>query len=179
LKSTDKDAFESVGKGNKKPTIEILDPSMDYQIKLFEYIMKPSFRIYVTLKNNKILEELIQAFESETYFYTPSLGTSNCLANIEYIGKINPENPTEETIETNSPIVDSSMLTKLPEGNIVTEKITEGFETFSGQRGFTHRKSTGFISYIYTTDTEPIEVDLDSNNSVQYVKKTDSFVSFY
>lgn len=51
-----------------------------------EFLKNPKFRIYVSLKNSQIMEELFDLISNHKSVYTPYLGISECLANFKLVG---------------------------------------------------------------------------------------------
>ena len=50
-----------------------------------EFLKDPKFRIYVSLKNNQVMEELFELLYNHQSIYTPYLGISECLANFQLV----------------------------------------------------------------------------------------------
>jgi len=53
----------------------------------FEFVKNPEYKIYVNLEDDELHNKLKGMLESGESYYTPCLGLSECLANIEYRGE--------------------------------------------------------------------------------------------
>ncbi len=65
-----------------------------------EFLKDPQFRLYVSHKDEKVFDSLIEKVKKHESFYTVSLGLSELLADFKYIGVYNAENRTNgEAVE--------------------------------------------------------------------------------
>ncbi|BBE30403.1 type I-B CRISPR-associated protein Cas5 [Tepiditoga spiralis] len=53
----------------------------------FEFLKNPKYRVFVSMKNNSLFEQLIQNIKQHKSIYTVSMGISECLANFKYVGE--------------------------------------------------------------------------------------------
>lgn len=60
------------------------------QIKI-EFLKEPSFRIYISLNDNKLFNEFHTLLREHKSIYTVSMGLSECIANYKYINCIEAE----------------------------------------------------------------------------------------
>lgn len=51
-----------------------------------EFLKDPKFRIYVSLKDKSLMNELLKLLINHQSFYTPYLGISECIANFKLVG---------------------------------------------------------------------------------------------
>lgn len=140
------DSFESMT-DNALPSIKAgLD---NRQQRLYEYVRNPKYRISIVLDNNKLYQSLKAHLEGHpTSVYTPALGKAHCLASIEYHGEFEVEESDEGSVTSIVP-------TEFVRGNMdVSLERTQ----YHFQRKTHSRQPTGFISYAFDQDAEPVQV---------------------
>lgn len=115
----------------------------DRQQRLREYVRDPSYTIAVAFDDADTYERLRTHLSEGTSVYTPALGTSECLASIDYHGEV----PVEETdVEAVESVVVDEIATPTSQFNI--ERVPYQFEATSHGRA-----PSAFVSYVYRDDT--------------------------
>lgn len=133
--------------------------------RTFEYLCNPAYRIHLVLDNERWFDRLVDRLDPRSEdtdpsthdpiirpVYTPSLGKSECLAEITdpVVTKVTDASPSEE--------VDSI----LPEHALVpSAEVSYQMErspAYMEQEGH-GRKTTAYVSYAYTTDGSPLPVN--------------------
>ncbi|MDY6776243.1 MAG: type I-B CRISPR-associated protein Cas5b [Halobacteria archaeon] len=123
----------------------------------FEYIRDPKYRIHVVLDDDQeeIREELKDRLGVEDGVtqpvYTPSLGKTECLAEIEN-PTVSEVEPLEDVEEIDSVVPENKIMPKASVSYSMER--SPGYMSSEG-RG---RKTTGFVSYAYPKDGGSIEV---------------------
>lgn len=136
------------------------DSTENRQQQNYEYIVDPSYRIDVAIDDEAVYNTLKDHLERGEYIYTPSLGLSECLAQVEYDGE---QEPTpippgdHERIAVDSAVPDS-IDAVVPSGRIETERSPAAMAQVEGGR-----KTTAFTSYAYSPDAAPLEVLLNDD----------------
>jgi len=70
-----------------------------------EFLINPSYRIYLHLQDSKLFEQLITFIKEKKTYYTPSLGMANLLANIRFVAvKEVQKEPLVQQVATIIPI---------------------------------------------------------------------------
>lgn len=148
----------------------VIDPTVieeERKRRTFEYLLDPAYRIDVILKDAETYESLKTALETGTSVYTPALGKTECLATVE-CGGPDSETATAEfdvhqaaDVDAIDSIVPESKLTPRPNTSYAMERTPAYME----QDG-AHRRTTGFLSYGFSTAAEPLPVQNVSATTV-------------
>lgn len=140
----------------------VIDPAVIEETRnrrTFEYLLDPAYRFDVILDDEDAYDELKTALETGTSVYTPSLGKTECLAEIQCGGpdseSMDAEFEVKEASDVNAidSIVPESKLTPMPNTSYSMER-TPAYMEQDGN----HRRTTGFVSYGYAFTAEPIPV---------------------
>jgi len=123
------------------------------QRRLYEYIKNPKYRIDAVLPDD-IEEPFLQNIRENKSFYTPYLGSSECLSQIELI-----DDGVKEITDTNEELADSvvpasSVKTSDLESSISMER--NGVAMENKKNG---RVTTEFWSYCFSKDLSRIPTD--------------------
>lgn len=124
------------------------------QRRTFEYVVDPSYRIDVVLTDDEIRSELRERLYDGRYVYTPNLGKTECLAQIEPEA-IDPEHTVGDatTADEIASIIPESHMSVQPGATFRMERTPTYME-----RDGNGRKTTGYLSYAYNPDGEPLVV---------------------
>lgn len=124
------------------------------QRRIFEYVVNPSYRIDVVLTDDEIRSELRDRLCDGRYVYTPNLGKTECLAQIEPEA-IDPEHVVGDamTADEIASIVPESHMSVQPGTTFRMERTPTYME-----RDDNGRKTTGYLSYAYNPDGDPLLV---------------------
>lgn len=124
----------------------------DRQQRLREYVANPSYTIAVALEDADTYERLRTHLSEGTSVYTPALGTSECLASIDFKGEVTVTKTDAEAVE--SVATDE---VAAPTSRFDIERVPYQFKATSGGR-----TPNGFVSYIYRDDGESIPLTDDA-----------------
>jgi len=133
--------------------------------RTFEYLCNPAYRIHLVLDNERWFDRLVDRLDARTDntdpdshhpiirpVYTPSLGKSECLAEITnpIVTKVTDASPSEE--------VDSTLPEHALIPSVEASYQMERSPAYMEREGH-GRKTTGYVSYAYTTDASPLLVN--------------------
>ncbi|WP_128905475.1 type I-B CRISPR-associated protein Cas5b [Halorubrum amylolyticum] len=152
--------------GRGKISVKLPDPTALRQQHNYEVLVDPAYRIDVALSDAARYRELRSHLESGTSHYVPSLGLSEHLGEIEYHGEFDIESvPSEETsADSDANAIDTAVPNAIddvvldPGTRCQVEESPAFMTTDSGGR-----TTTGFTTYAYNPDAEPLGVrDIDA-----------------
>jgi len=142
-----------------KVSVYYPDPTVDRQRTNYEVLVDPSYRVDVWLDNDKMYERLRTMLADGKSHYTPSLGLSEYLAEIKYLGE-HEVVPTDTdgplAVESAVPNVDGVV----PEPGVSygTERSPGFMERTAGKGEFTGRRTTEYLTYTYSPEAKSITV---------------------
>jgi CRISPR-associated protein Cas5h len=123
----------------------VIDPEViakERKRRTFEYVVDAAYRIDLVLNDMETFERLVDFLESGRSTYTPSLGKTECLANITEVARTTVENEGDtEAIESTVPeeyVVPTA-------GEPLRMERTPAYME-ADENG---RKTTGFVSYAF------------------------------
>lgn len=134
--------------------IGLPDPTALRQQHNYEMLVEPKYRIDCWLDDDQTYTELKHLLEARESYYPPSLGLSECLASITYEGEheITASEVADPTVASAIVgAVDSVVLD--PQTPVRTER-SPGFMRADDDG----RITTGFVSYAYSPDGDPLRV---------------------
>lgn len=121
----------------------------------YEMLVDPAYRIDVWLDDQETFDELEGYLERGESHYPPSLGLSECLAKVEYLGTTGVEQgPSDSEIEVDSAVVeavDSVLLS--PNAPVRTERSPGYMETDDGGR-----TTSEFTAYAFSPQADTLRV---------------------
>lgn len=123
------------------------------QQRLREYVVNPSYTIAVSLADHDTYERLWTHLSDGTSVYTPALGTSECLASIDFAGEVAVKKCEAEEVE--SVAIDE---VAAPTSQFDIERVPYQFEATS-----TGRKPSAYTSYVYRENNTPITLTDDAS----------------
>lgn len=135
-----------------KVSVRYPDPSVDRQRANYEVLVEPAYRLDVWLSDDDAYDLLRDHLESGTSAYTPSLGLSEHLASVLWLGEstVEPVAETEVAVDSAVPNPDSVRPVK---GNPHGVERSPGDMTRTGGDGeFTGRRTTEFLRWAYSRD---------------------------
>jgi CRISPR-associated protein Cas5h len=153
------------GRSTKGLQIRYPDSTSNRQQQNYEYLVDPAYRIDVAIEDSEFYADLKDHLQRGEFVYTPSLGLSECLAQVEFHGTFTPD-PVQETDKNRMSVnsaVPNSVDAVVPNGRIETERSPAAMEA-----GANHgRTTTAFTTYAYTPSGDSIDVllnpDLDGS----------------
>lgn len=148
--------------GRGKISVKLPDPTALRQQHNYEVLVDPAYRIDVALADRERYRELRAHLESGTAHYVPSLGLSEYHAQIEYHGEFDIESGgAGDGSSTDDGSVDIDTAVPNAVDDIVLDpgtrcQIEESPAFMMADSG--GRTTTGFTTYAYNPDAEPIGV---------------------
>lgn len=150
------------------PKVIFTDSEINRQQHNYEVLADPAYRIYLWLENETRLDELDDLLRAGKSHYTPSLGLSEYLASIQYVGRFDVQ-----SVDETAPVDVASAVPDGPNRAAVTPNTTYRMERSpgymsltKGTSGFTRRQTDEFIDYSYTLDGTSVRVT-DTHDVVQ------------
>lgn len=145
--STNDSAMETHGT-TRTAKIRLPKPEADRQQHNYEVLVDPSYRIDVSLADNEVYAALRDHLEGGRSHYTPSLGLSEHLASIDYLGEFTPTPADSDEPEIASAVPnESDSIIAEPGRSWSLERSPAFMEARSGGR-----VTTGFTTYAYRSD---------------------------
>lgn len=140
-----------------------------------EFLKDVKYRIYLSLEDQKIMEDLLELLYNHKSIYTPYLGISECLANFQMIGDdfipIEEAKINVSVSEGGGIFIDSVV----PQNNkIIIEPKKKYGVIKSPQFMNQDRIVTSYIEHYYEENGKPIKID-----SSEYFKIGDDNVLFF
>lgn len=124
-----------------------------------QYLVNPEYTIYMTVPDEDLQNDIVESLSNRQYEFTPYLGISECLCNIDYHGVVDLEKESVDSESIDSIIPESEMSDfYVTENNsIATERVASSMEQYQGGR-----RTTEFTDLVIDRNAEPISVDSDS-----------------
>jgi len=167
---------ERKGRSRSGLQIRYPDTTENRQQQNYEYLVNPSYVIDVAIEDESFYATLKGHLERGEYVYTPSLGLSECLAQVTYEGEREPgaiDLTDREQVAVDSAVADS-LDAIVPSGRIETERSPAAMEQIS-EGG---RKTTAFTTYAYSPGAEPLEVLANQDLGARPARVGDRTVMF-
>jgi len=167
------EGLQKVNSRGGGPTVAFVDPSYNRQQHNYEVLVEPAYRVYLWLENETRFEELEELLRSGKSHYTPSLGLSEYLASVEYVGRFDVnELDVDSSVEVDTAVPDGPSRTAVTPGTTYRRERSPGYMSLkTGTSGFTRRQTDEFIDYSYTLDGTPIRIT-DADDAVRVGEKT-------
>jgi len=106
--------------------VEALTPEsyveLDRQRDPYEMLVNPEYRVYVSLAAEDIERELFERLSESRYHYSPSLGLSECLAEINDVERHSLSKVDGETIEVDSAVCEFDGSAVVPEPDVTVRR---------------------------------------------------------
>jgi CRISPR-associated protein Cas5h len=138
-----------------KLRVGLPDPTKPRQQHNYEMLVEPAYRVDLWLSDGERFADLRAALEAGRSHYTPSLGLSECLAELEFRGTHEiaaAETEGDATVHSAVPdAVDDVIVER--ETRCQLERSPAFMTTDAGGR-----TTTAFTSYAYNPDAEPLTV---------------------
>lgn len=131
----------------------------DRQRDTYEMLVDPVYRVYVSLADNEIHDELRERLKTSRYHYSPALGLSECLADIRNVDTHTVEAITTEAVD--SATYDDSVVVPRPGSTIKRERAPLYMEATDNGR-----RTTEFSNITYATGGSRLPVDASRTHAV-------------
>lgn len=141
--------------GRGKLSVKLPDPTTLRQQHNYEVLVDPAYRIDIALSDGNRYRELRETLDAGKSHYIPSFGLSEHLAEIDYHGEFS----VEEGSHDDTPKVDSAVPDAVDDVVIKAGtrcQIEESPAFMQADDG--GRTTTGFTTYSYNPDAEPLPV---------------------
>lgn len=141
--------------GRGKLSVKLPDPTTLRQQHNYEVLVDPAYRIDIALSDEDWYQELREMLDAGKSHYVPSLGLSEHLAEIDYHGEFSVGGgPRGDTVEIDSAVPDAVDDVIIDAGTRCQIEESPAFMQ-SDDGG---RTTTGFTTYSYNPDAEPLTV---------------------
>jgi CRISPR-associated protein Cas5h len=151
-KTLDTSGLLSVNSRGGGPKLSTPNPEKGRQRHTYEVLVNPSYRVYFSSKDKQdMLKDYLEEGKS---YYTPSMGLSEFLASVNYIGEFEEEElgEGEHMISTAVPAENNDVL--FDKGKrISSEKSPGQMGIYKGER-----RCEAFLTLNYSPDGEPLRV---------------------
>lgn len=156
--TTSKEGLKGVNTRGKV-SVYYPDPTHDRQRTNYEVLVDPEYRIDVYLDEETRYGQLRQLLERGESKYTPSLGLSEYLAEVEYLGEHEVERvPADDPTGIDSAVPDPDRVVPEPGTPHATER-SPGFMTRTDESGaFPGRRTTRYLTYAYSPSADRLQV---------------------
>ncbi len=131
----------------------------DRQRDTYEMLVNPVYRIYVALRDESVQSDLQNRLENSHYHYSPSLGLSECIAEINNVDIHAVGSTDSDTV--NSAAYDDSVVIPRPGCIIKRERAPLYMESIDGGR-----RTTEFGNITYASDEGSLPVNKSKSYSV-------------
>lgn len=134
--------------------ISMPDPTKLRQQHNYEVLVDPAYRIDVRLADEELRAQLGAHLQGGTAYYVPSLGLSEHLAEVDYLGEFEASPREAESVRVESAVVDAVDNVELEPGTEVRVEHSPAFmEADSGGR-----TTKAFQSLTYAAGADPLLV---------------------
>jgi CRISPR-associated protein Cas5h len=146
--TTTKSEVKTTG-GRTGLQVRSVDSTKPRQQHNFEFVVDPVYRVFVWVDDTEFYTTLRTHLQNGTSVYTPSLGLSELLAEVEFIGEFDVElEEGKSTVDSAVPLTSSTVI-PAPGLQQRTER-SPGYMTADSTDGRPRRTTTGFIDWAYT-----------------------------
>lgn len=146
-----------------KVSVYYPDPTEDRQRTNYEVLVEPEYRIDLWLSDEETYDKLREYLAEGKSYYTPSLGLSEHLADIEYLGEYEvTEIAQSEPHSVDSAVPDPDGVIPKPNVNYGTERSPAFMERTTASGEFPGRRTTSYLTYTYNPGGGPLTVS-DAN----------------
>ena len=159
--TTNEETQERIGRNRKGLKLMHTRSDKPRQRRNFEVVNNPAYRIDCWLADDDAYTGLRTHLENGTSVYTPALGLSEFLADIEYHGEFIPEDVESDSTEVTSTIPGGTTRL-LPSANTRTtvERAPALMEkTESGSEFGPGRRTTAFVDIAVETEARPVKTN--------------------
>jgi CRISPR-associated protein Cas5h len=131
----------------------------DRQRDTYEMLVDPVYRVYVSLADEDVHDQLRERLEDSRYHYSPSLGLSECIADIRNVDTHTVEPATTDAVD--SAVYDDSAVVPRPGVTVKRERAPLYMEATDGGR-----RTTAFGNITYATGDDRLPVQASRAHTV-------------
>lgn len=151
--STAKEHLKTIpSRGNAR--ISLPDPTELRQQHNYELLVDPAYRIDLQLADEDLFDHLRNRLETGTSHYPPSLGLSEHLAEVKFLGSFEVQELEPETVRVDSAVVNATDDVQVESGKRIRVERSPGYMT-ANEGG---RTTTDFLSVAYSPVGESLLV---------------------
>lgn len=148
-------AAAKIAGSSRSRSITYHDTTQHRQIHNYEVLVNPAYRIDIAVKDESFYTQLREHLRDGTSIYPPSMGVSEYLASVEFLGEFEVETKSHISDEINS-VVPTSLADVVPQPG-VTYRIERSPAIMERHAG--GRRTTRFDDIVYTPEpTDSIEL---------------------
>jgi CRISPR-associated protein Cas5h len=127
---------------------------LDRQRDPYEMLVDPAYRIYIAVADDELDNELFSRLDDSRYHYSPSLGLSECLAEIRDVERheISQETPETGTIEVDSAVHTTAESVAVPTPGVPLQRERSPLYMEAVDSG--GRRTTEFANVTYVLEEE-------------------------
>lgn len=125
----------------------------------YEMLVDPVYRVYISLANEGVHDELRERLEDSRYHYSPSLGLSECIADIRNVDTHTVKPATTDAVD--SATYDDSTVIPRPGVTVKRERAPLCMEATDGGR-----RTTAFGNITYATGDDRLPVDASRAHAI-------------
>lgn len=155
--STNKEAMRSIQLGDLGK-IRMPDPSEPRQQFNYEVLVSPGYRIDLWLEDDTTYRDLRETLREGRSYYVPSLGLSEHLAQIDYLGEheiTDSENADVETVDS-TVVGDVDAVVPDPDKRVEIERSPGYMERVATDEGG-GRRTTGYVTHAFEAEGRPLQ----------------------
>ena len=131
----------------------------DRQRDTYEMLVDPVYRVYVSLADEDVHDQLRERLEDSRYHYSPSLGLSECIADIRNVDTHTVAPATTDAVD--SAVYDDSAVVPRPGVTVKRERAPLYMEATDGGR-----RTTAFGNITYATGDDRLPVQASRAHTV-------------
>lgn len=157
------------GTGQRTVKVRYPDSTDNRQLHGYHYLANPVYRIDVAVEDPAFYGTLRHRLRNGHSYYSPTLGLSELLASIEWLGEHEPKPvATTDTVAIDSVLPDGVDAIVPTAGTSYSVERVPGFMTTDSDGRYT----TGFVNYAFVPDGTPLQVMIDKIRPVRVDNRT-------
>ncbi|RRJ27528.1 type I-B CRISPR-associated protein Cas5b [Halocatena pleomorpha] len=157
------------GTGQRTVKVRFPDSTDNRQLHGYHYLVNPVYRIDVAVEDPAFYGTLRHRLRNGCSYYSPTLGLSELLASVEWVGEHEPDPvETNDTVAIDSVLPDGVDAIVPTAGTSYSVERVPGFMTVDSGG----RHTTGFINYAFVPDGSPLQVAPDEIHPVNVNDRT-------
>lgn len=164
LSTNPSETFESAGgTGRKTVQVRYPDSTTHRQRHGYHYLVEPSYRIDVAVEHRDFYGTLRRRLQTGTSYYPPSMGLSELLASVEWVGEYSPTEMSAGSTTVVDSILPDAVESVVPSpGESYAVERVPGCMIYDGEK----RLTTEFVEYAFRKDGSAVETTADDCTTV-------------
>lgn len=141
--------------------VEALTPKsyieLDRQRDPYEMLVNPEYRVYVSLDDKEVQTELFERLSESRYYYSPSLGLSECLAEVREVSRHQVHDVDSNTTDVDSVVYERTESSVVPDPGVPIRRERSPLYMEATDDG--GRRTTAFANIVFAPgDNEKVTV---------------------